>query len=362
MKFKAKRPDAKPPSGPLILSSAQFVAGFVPPSYLIDGLLQRRFVYSMTGPTGHGKTTVMLCIVYHIAQGLPLDGREVEKSRVLYFAGENPDDVRMRWIKLCEEKRVEPDDMDVFFLPGSPPIGNAEIRAMIDRETKEHGPFGLLVIDTSAAYFQGDEENNNSQLHEHAKMMRSFVNLPGGPTVVVTCHPTKNPDLTNLLPRGGGAFLAEMDGNLVCIKNDPIVRVHWHGKFRGPDFAPLLFKLLPGTSDKLVDAKKRKISTVTATPISETEEGDIERAQWLRQAEMLVLLLDEGNARLSHSEMATKLGWLHKDGVTPNKQVAHRTMAALVARKLVEREGGRHVLTDKGRKAAAQSGLWGTRP
>src|SRR5262249_42607783 len=30
----------------LIQSSAQFVQGFVPPDYLIDGLLQRRFLYS----------------------------------------------------------------------------------------------------------------------------------------------------------------------------------------------------------------------------------------------------------------------------------------------------------------------------
>ena len=55
----------------------------------------------------------------------------------------------------------------------------------------------------------------------------------------MTCHPTKNPDMDNLLPRGGGAFLNEMDGNLVAIKNNSVVTVHWHGKFRGPDFAPI---------------------------------------------------------------------------------------------------------------------------
>src|SRR5262249_38350148 len=47
--------DAKSNSG-LMQSSAEFVAGFVPPDYLIDGLLQRRYVYSFTGPTGSGKT------------------------------------------------------------------------------------------------------------------------------------------------------------------------------------------------------------------------------------------------------------------------------------------------------------------
>ena len=60
------------------------------------------------------------------------------------------------------------------------------------------------------------------------------MNLPDRPTVVVTCHPTKNPSMDNLLPRGGGAFLNEMDGNIVAIKNEPTVTVTWHGKFRGP--------------------------------------------------------------------------------------------------------------------------------
>src|SRR5262245_45675118 len=36
--------------------SSRFVADFVPPDYLIDGLLQRRFCYSLTAPTGAGKT------------------------------------------------------------------------------------------------------------------------------------------------------------------------------------------------------------------------------------------------------------------------------------------------------------------
>jgi|GEM_PF-3336979 len=70
----------------LMQTSAQFVAGFVPPDYLVDGLLQRRYVYSMTAPTGSGKTAIALRIAVHVAGGLPLAEREVEKGRVL-FAG-----------------------------------------------------------------------------------------------------------------------------------------------------------------------------------------------------------------------------------------------------------------------------------
>ena len=47
----------------IIKSSREFVAGFVPPDYLIDGVVQRRFIYSMTGATGAGKTSILTILV-----------------------------------------------------------------------------------------------------------------------------------------------------------------------------------------------------------------------------------------------------------------------------------------------------------
>lgn len=343
-----------PQADKLIQSSKEFVGGFVPPFYLIDGLLQQQFVYSVTGMTGHGKTTVMLLIAAHVACGLSLDKREVEKARVLFFAGENPDDIRMRWIKLCEEMNLDAAAMDVFFLPGTPPISNAEIRKRIDAEAAKHGPFGLLIVDTSAAYFQGDDENSNAQLGAHARMLRTFVNLPGGPTVVVTAHPPKNPNMDNLLPRGGGAFLNEMDGNLVCINNDGVVTVHWHGKFRGPDFAPIPFKLNPGTSEKLKDAKGRLIWTVTAAPISEVEKTGLENTGRRRQDELLVLL--SGTPHLSLAGMAEQLNWRTSKG-EPNRTLVNRTLANLIKDKLIDRKRGRIVLTKDGEKAVKDADL-----
>jgi hypothetical protein len=77
----------------LILSSAEFVAGFIPPDYLLDGILLCGFVYSFTAPTGHGKTAIALSLSVAVALGQDFAGRNVTKGRVLYFAGENPTDV-----------------------------------------------------------------------------------------------------------------------------------------------------------------------------------------------------------------------------------------------------------------------------
>jgi hypothetical protein len=153
------------------------------------------------------------------------------------------------------------------------------MREMITKEAEKSGPFDLVIIDTSAAYFQGDDENNNVQAGAHARMIRSFVSLPGGPTIIVTCH-SKTPDMSNLLPRGGGAFVAEMDGNLVCLRqpmSNPIVELYWQGKFRGPDFAPLLFRLRQSSSEKLRDTDGDPVWTVTAEPITDEEKTSVGR-------------------------------------------------------------------------------------
>ena len=195
---------------PLIISSGEFVRDFVPPDYLINGLLQRRFIYSFTGATGAGKTAIAHRIAAHVAMGCPIGDYEVEKGRVIYFAGENPDDQRMRWIALSESMGFDPNDIDVHFLVGTDIV----IEKTTDRITAEVNKLGgvcLVIIDTSAAYFNcGEEckdENDNVQALHHAKMFRKLTALPGGPTVLVLTHPAK--DGKYLVPRGGVAFLNE---------------------------------------------------------------------------------------------------------------------------------------------------------
>jgi hypothetical protein len=335
----------------LMQTSGDFVADFKPPDYLIDGLLQRRYVYSLTGPTGSGKTAIALRIAGHVALGRPLGSKGIEKGKVLVFAGENPDDVRTRWIKMCEVLGKVPSEMDVIFLPGTPNISACAIRAQIDKEAAKHGPFALVIVDTSAAYYTGDNENDNVQLGKHARMLRTLVDLPGGPTILVTCHPTKTPNMDNLLPRGGGAFLAEVDGNLACIADHStkVVEINTHGKFRGPEFSPLSFKLIEGTSDQLRDTKGGYIRTIYCELLTSAEEENISEAKANEQAKLLDAIRDNPGASLA--KLAGYLFWMLKDG-EPNKMKVKRMCEDLIKAKLVEKSSGGYVLSKKAQKAA----------
>jgi AAA domain-containing protein/bifunctional DNA primase/polymerase-like protein len=335
------------PTGPLIVSSAGFLAGFVPPDYLIDGILQRRFCYSFTAPTGSGKTAIALLLSVHVALGRSIGEAFVERGRVLYLAGENPDDIRMRWLAAARKLDFDSETIDVHFLPGVFKI--SEIYPRIHAEVTKIGPVALVVVDTSAAYFEGDDENGNVQMGTHARRLRSLVSLPGEPCVLVACHPVKNAAADNMVPKGGGSFLNEVDGNLTGAKTDSVVTLHWQGKYRGPDFAPIPFQLHTVTTDQLKDSKGRLIPSVVALPLSEDERGEADANS--RRDEDNLLVTINGGGRRSMADLALVLGWLTNNG-KPYKARVQRAADRLKKGKLVKLERNTLVLTPAGKKEA----------
>ena len=160
---------------------------------------------------------------------------------------------------------------ELFFVAGTFDVD--QMHARLNAEAERLGGVDLVVVDTSAAYFLQDNENDNAQMGSHARMLRRLTTLPGGPCVLVLCHPIKNAqEPSQLLPRGGGAFLAEMDGNLTIWKKEGGQIELWHNKMRGPGFEPLTFKLETISCDRLIDTKGRNIPTVRAVPMNAAEE------------------------------------------------------------------------------------------
>lgn len=336
---------------PGITSSADLVDGFVPPDYHIDGIAQSGFLYSVTAMTGTGKTAVLLFIAALTALGEPLGDLYVKQGRVLYFAGENPDDVTMRWIAMSHHMGFDAGDIDVHFIKGTFSI--PEMHERIRQDVDRLGGVSMIVVDTSAAYFQGDDENSNTELGKHARELRSLTTLDGHPIVFVAAHPIKNPDPHNLLPRGGGAFIGEVDGNLVLRKGEGGgVGLTWHGKHRGVDFTPVVFQLKSVTAPTLKDSRGRDVPTVMASILSRRESR--ERAWAAQDDENDVLLLIERNGKLSLTGMAEELVWITTKG-EPHKERVRRAADKLRADKLVTHSGRRWRLTEAGKEWAMEA-------
>jgi hypothetical protein len=187
------------------------------------------------------------------------------------------------------------------------------------------------------------------QAGNHARMLRRLTEIAGEPCVVVGCHPCKGATDENMLPRGGYAFICELDGNLTAIATDSIVEMHWQGKFRGPDFEPIHFEISSVTAEPLKDGKGRPVWTAIAKPVTSVRHAAIEDA--LRADQDQVMLVLDQSPDFSMAKIAESIGWKYKDG-RPDKTKVNRVLKALQRGRYADNDRGSWSLTPKGKNAA----------
>jgi hypothetical protein len=145
-----------------------------------------------------------------------------------------------------------------YVLPGSFPMTEEEADSLKVSIAGLGVPLAMIVGDTASSFFPGDDENSNVQAGTYARTLRRLNECEGTPAIVALCHPTKNASHGNLLPRGGGAFLNELDGNLALWSpsKGEVTELHWCGKIRGPDFSALGSRLSATPSPNRTDRRK----------------------------------------------------------------------------------------------------------
>jgi hypothetical protein len=343
-----KSTGAVPLSLPPLEHVRTFMENYVAPDYLIEDIIQRGRVYSLTAPTSHGKTAVALALAFAKGGGLEIAGRRVEPGRVVYLAAENPDDIKGRVILMGDRLRLNVDDLQLWFVPGA--FNLAEGLDPLADYVKSISGASFLIIDTGAAFLAASnvaDENNNLDVLKFAYDLRQLTKLPGNPAALALMHPIKNARREDLIPRGGGAFLAEMDGNLTLWADEDreTTELHWTGKLRGPSFEPVTFALEKGTCPKLVDARGRPSPSVWAYATSSQRAE--QAADRMTGDEDAVLLAIRNAPNASLAGWARLLGWFMADG-QPAKMRVSRAIARLVKDGMVAKRRNRHALTKAG--------------
>jgi hypothetical protein len=339
---------------PPIMDAPTFMATFVMPDYLVDGVIQRGRLHALTSPTGHGKTAVALFLACMMARGQSLGVIDVTQGDVLFLAGENPDDLCVRLHAACQAYAIDPVTLPIYVMAGNFPI-SPETAETLKRQIDATGrKFSLIIGDSLAAYFPGDDENHNVQMGGYARNWRVLTTCAGRPAVMALAHPIKAATRDNLLPRGGGAFLAEIDANLTLWADGDreTTSLHWQGKIRGADFQPITFGLVPVTINDKRDSKGRLLVSVIAS-LRTSEQAD----QSIRAAvtdENAVLEWLRRHPGISIKDIALNLGWAGMAGV-PNKAKVHRLLKGLQDLKLAKFWRGKWIITDAG-KAEIQRG------
>ena len=336
-----KAPDIIIPKRPInILSSDQFVGSMQPPVYIIDGILQQGRAHSLTGYTGHGKTTLAMHLMLCVALGEDFCGAECEAGATLFIAGENPDNVKYQYAAAIAAIEKKPAEVPAYFLPGHFQMSAQEDE--LHQQAAQIPNLRLIIIDSLQSFFEGDSDNSNVEMIQAAQRFRRLAeNLPSKPAVIVIAHPAgKKADKTNLLPRGGSSFTNELDGNFtVWAEPDGTQVMHWEGKHRGPPFEPLNLMMVDCQFDHITDHKGR------AMPLKYTRQQlIIEQANAARRAEdrdREALMILDAEPRTAIRALA--------EALHVSRSTAQRTIDTLKAEKLIRRKQKGWHLTDDGK-------------
>lgn len=325
-----------------IQTTAEFVAEWAPKPFLLKPIIEAGRLYTLTGPTGTGKTAIALLMALHIAMGQELAARRVRQSGVLFLAGENHEDVRTRWMTMLRIAGIDPATVPVHFVGGR--FNIEQQFAVVQAHIAAH-PTGLVIADTLQAFFDGDDSNSNEQMKALAHTFRRMANL--GPAVLVPAHPVKNASKDRNVPYGGGALLNEIDGNLSLWGEPEAVQLSWCGKFRG-SFEPVDFALDVVETPGVVDADGDPVKTIKARVLGAIEAEF--KAQQTDQALTRLLFLLDARPGIGTNALCKAYQDESPEDMSRSRSSTRRRIDTLVAEKLIERTLGKLRLTAKGQR------------
>jgi RecA-family ATPase len=331
-----------------LLDAAAFMATFTNPDYLVDGIIQRGRVHALTSMTGHGKTALALYLACSIATDRNIGNIEVTQGEVIFLAGENPDDLCGRFHAACQFYNIDPANLAIRIMPGNFPMSADTADTLKTKIDAAGRPTALIVADSAAAYFPGDDDNQNVQMGTFARTLRVLTSCKGNPAVLILCHPVKAATKETLVPRGGGAFLNEVDVGLTLWSEaqGETTTLHWHGKIRGPDFQPVNFSLKQVKLNKMADARGRPFMSVVATLQTEEQAETAIRQATLDENTVLEHL--RRMPGISISNIAVNAHWVNDKGA-PNRSKVQRLLKTLAQHKLARNWRGKWQITDTGK-------------
>lgn len=267
---------SEPEPPPTIYEWPEWKASYRAPKFLVKGILQYGYVYTLTARPGHGKSAVALYLSFCVALGDMFCGHRCRKGRVLFCAGENAPDINVRSHILIEVMSLGNVELTISVIPKT--FGLKNQYEFIKAYAEKMGGYDLIIIDTMQAFFPFEEENSNTEMVKYAEQqIRPLTELPGNPCVLVLAHPNKTASKDDLIPRGGSGFLGAIDGNLTLWKDGDtrMLELKPHAeKFRGAPFDPIFFQLVQQESSYLKDGDGDPVSSVYPRPVSEK---DVER-------------------------------------------------------------------------------------
>ena len=161
---------------PNFQSLSDFLADMTPLSYVVDKLVVSGSLYTLTGKTGVGKTTLLVTTALATVTGREeILGRRVTKGRVAIASAENPDGLR-RMISVAArlwniDRRENCHDLIV----SKKRVRPEELYEELVEEAEKHGPLTAVFVDTFQAFYDGQNASNPTEAHRFIARFRPLT-------------------------------------------------------------------------------------------------------------------------------------------------------------------------------------------
>ncbi|KXF79744.1 AAA family ATPase [Enterovibrio coralii] len=271
--------------------------------WLIKGLIGRGIFGYIYGPSASFKSFVALDMCFAIVRGEPWHGHKTEKGAVLYIAAEG---------RAAVEKRIRARELvddrlyNEIFIPEEPIIMNNPLDAqrivdtLKDIEAQEGVKVSLVVVDTLARTFDGDENKNN----EISSFVRGcdYIIQQTGATVVAVHHSGK--DKTRGA-RGASALKAAVDTEIEIDREPPseIVKVTNKKQKDAEELEPFSLRLREVPLD-INDEDGDPITSLIVDRVAVT--GPLRNARDDKKAEEMRWIVDQAEAHPSIERLALR--------------------------------------------------------
>ena len=133
--------------------------------WLIEGYIERDTITQLFGDPGSGKSFVALDMALSIAHGMDWNGQNTQRGTVFYLAGEGRRGLHRRIEAWRQQNRIHDNNAPFFISRGACAISHPDEQAALIRDIDDavkagaHQPPALIVIDTLARHFTGDENS-----------------------------------------------------------------------------------------------------------------------------------------------------------------------------------------------------------
>jgi len=285
-------------------SATELLKELKPLEFLIQNLIVRSMVYTLTARNNHGKTTLAMAMAAAVTMGSSFASYKAKPGRVLWLSGENTMDTLYK-IKLLEEKGLIDSDR-IHIIDHSFDLKELTPQLICAMNLVDslnlHDQFDLVVIDSLQAYAGGMDLNGNSAALTYLQEIRRLTQQ--GAAVLILAHPIKSATKDNLVPYGGGSIMNEIDANFELWLDDDLATLEL-GKRRQLQIPTISLKL-EVLETTLKDADNNKTQT---TMFRSLDSAQAETMQQEKDAQMIKLfeLLDMTDQPISNRHLADKI-------------------------------------------------------